>query len=77
MAHFLNFLNAVATVGAENFTQQSSNIPLMNPLSIPELSLNKLGQLKKNQKYNFGPILKCTFGPSGLPAQGLTKVSGS
>ena len=47
VAHFLNFLSAVATVGAENFTQQSLNIALMNRLSMPELSLNHLGQLQK------------------------------
>ena len=50
MTHFLNFLSAVATVGAENFTQQSSNIALMNCLSIPELSLNHLEQLQKISK---------------------------
>ena len=47
VAHFLNFLKAVATVGAENFTQQSSNIHLMNLLGTPELSLDHMEQLQK------------------------------
>ena len=63
MALLLNFLSAVATVGAKEFTQQSSNIPLMNPLSIPELSLNHLGQIQKMSKNaNFGPPLTPNLG---------------
>ena len=74
VAPFLNFLSAVATVGSENFTQQSSNIPLMNPLSIPELSLNHLEQLQKKSKNQvWAPHFGGTFGPSGPTGRGLTR----
>ena len=73
VAHFLNFLNAVATVGAENFTQQSSNIPLMNLLSTPEPFLDHLEQLQKMSKNQvWAPHFGDTFGPSGPTDQGLT-----
>ena len=72
MTHFVNFLSAVATVGAQNFTQQSSNIPLMIPLNIPDLSLNHLEQLQKNSENQvWAPHFGGTFGPSGLPEQDL------
>ena len=77
VAHFLNFLSAVATVGSENFTQQSSNIPLTNPLSTPELSLNHLEQLQKRSKNQvWAPYFGGTFGPSGPPERGLTLPNG-